>query len=87
MSRSTQTRSSTCEDDQDDGLVLGQSFKAEQNIPIYIDDQDDGLAVTLDVQDDGFKLNVDDGLISKIDSCVKNVEKKMTEAETEEVLT
>jgi len=52
-----------------------------------IDDQDDGLAVTLDVQDDGFKLNVDDGLMSKIDSCVKNVEKKMTEAETEEVLT
>ena len=87
VSRSTQTRSSTCEDDQDDGLVIGQSFKAEQNIPIYIDDQDDGLTVRIDDQDDGFALNVDDGLMSKIDSCVKNVEKKMTEAETEKIVT
>ena len=75
VSKSTQTGSSTCEDDHDDGLAIGLSGHAEVDDGLVIgmicaNEHDIGLAVGSVYEDDH-----DDGLILKVDSCLKDVQK------------
>ena len=75
VSRSTQTGSSTCEDDHDDGLAIVLSGHVEVDDGLVIGmicstEHDIGLAVGSVCEDD-----LDDGLILKVDSCFKDVQK------------